>query len=143
MKRLTGLLWICVEAGFVAYVVLHLTGCSTLGHAVDLATGRNPDPAEYFMVTEDEVSAQMEILSVPPENPGAVKYNATDNVYEFTPEATKKALRDSILKTIYEKKIEGYIGKYRPQTFGTAFKKDVGTIGVFLVIVGVVAGFLY
>jgi len=128
----------------VAFLFLGPLSCSTMSKATDSLLGRNPDPYEHFTVTDDDVLGMMnEITGTPPANPGADVYNEVTGKFELTPEAHDRALRDGIVKRINDNKIKEYLAKYHPETWGAAMRKDAGTVGIVIVIIGVIGGLLW
>ena len=133
--------WLSIGVVVPALILLlvYSSGCSTASWVVH----RNP-PASDLFVTEADVDAVIEELSkTGPKDPVAVLYNQTTDRYELKPETYKKALRDGIIKRIQDQKIRAFLEDYRPETFGEALKKDVGTAGILVVLLGILAGILF
>jgi hypothetical protein len=137
----TYLSWVLLVgmAVVAAWLILASYGCSAASWVVH----HNP-PASDLLVTEADVDEVIEGLSKgEPADPEAVLYNRTTDRYELKPETYKRALRDGIMRRAQDKKIEEFLEDYRPETFGGALKRDLGTAGIVVILLGVLAGLFY
>ncbi|MBN1574566.1 MAG: hypothetical protein JW984_15320 [Deltaproteobacteria bacterium] len=106
-------------------VVLALGGCATTSRLVHLKA--QPPVASLFPNEEDIAKVIEEIKAKPATSTGAVKWNQKTGKYEVTPEAWEKVLNDKIYLMALKKKIEAFAEKYDPETLGDAWRKDLGT----------------
>jgi hypothetical protein len=101
-------------------------------------------PADDLLITEADVDAMIDELSLAQaKDSDAIIYNKTIDRYELTPDAYKKAIKDGIIRRIQDNKINGFIEDYRPDTFMSSLKKDTGTAGIVILLLGILGGLLY
>ena len=115
-------------------ILVLLSGCATTSRLLNLK-GQPPATA-LFPNDEDIAEVIEEIKAKPASSTGAVKWNGSK--YEVTPEAWKKVLNDKIYLMALKKKVEGFAKDYRPETLRDAWRKDLGTsIITILLMLGV------
>lgn len=123
----------------VVCLLIVVNGCSTASWIIHHNT-----TADDLIITEADVDAMIDELSLaPPKDPDAILYNKTADRYEFTPDAYKKAIKDGIIRRIQDNKIREFLGDYRPETFTGSLRKDMGTAGVVILLLGILGGLLY
>ncbi len=116
-----------------------VSGCSTASWII-----HHNRPAEDLLITEADVDAMIDELSLAQaKDSDAILYNKTVDRYELTPDVYKKAIKDGIIRRIQDNKINGFIGDYRPDTFMSSLKKDMGTAGIVLLVLGILCGLFY
>jgi hypothetical protein len=123
----------------VICLLLSLGGCSTASWII-----HHGGTSDDLFVTEVDVDALIDDLSLEPEKySGAVLYNASAEKYELTPDTYKRALRDGIIRRIQDKKIKEFLEDYRPETFMSSLRKDLGTAGILVILLGVLGSLFY
>ena len=138
-KEINSGLRFLVLSGVVACLFLSIGGCSTASWII-----HHNGTVDDLTIAEADVDALINELSLAqPENPDAVLYNTSTERYELTPDIYKRALRDGIIRRIQDKKIKEFFEDYRPETFISAFRKDLGTVGVLVILLGVLGGLVY
>ncbi|MBN1882813.1 MAG: hypothetical protein JW885_11610 [Deltaproteobacteria bacterium] len=89
-------------------------------------------------MTEDDVVEYFgRISKQEPSDPDAVLYNPETDRYEVKAPTYKKALTKSVMYEIQKEKIIAFSRDYHRETFGKAVKKDLGTAGIWSVIIAV------
>jgi hypothetical protein len=110
----------------LVFMMWLISGCAAAHFLVE----KNPKASDLY-VTDDEVQQMLDELSTTtPKDKDAVLYDETTDRYSVRPDAYKKALKDSVIKTLDEKHIDKVAGEMTPKTFWTEFKKDLIDIGI-------------
>ena len=114
---------------FLGLSIFITYGCATISHVV------NPPPrATDLLYTEEDVMDVIDELSRSEvKDEDAVYFDGER--YSLKSEVYKKAVKDGVIKRVQEKKIRDFIGEYDRETFGDAVKKDLGTMGLVVLIV--------
>ncbi len=138
-KGVSGGLRYFVLGGVVAILLFLISGCSTASWIV-----HHNGTADTLLITKADVDTALDELSTThPDKPYEVLYNTSTKRYELTPDVYKKALRDGIIRRIQDRKIERFLNDYRPETLMDALRKDLGTTGIFIILLGVLGGLFY
>ena len=118
----------------LATVLFFLCGCATTSRLLNLK-GQPPVTA-LFPNDEDIAKVIEEIKEKPAPKSKAVVW--TGKGYLVTPEAWEKVLNDKIYLMALKKKVEAFAKDYRPETLKEAWRKDLGTsIITILLMLGV------
>ncbi len=118
----------------LAVILIFLAGCATTSRLVNLK-GQPPVTA-LFPNDEDIARVIEEIKERPVPKSKAVIW--TGKGYLVTPEAWEKVLNDKIYLMALKKKVEAFAKDYRPETLRDAWRKDLGTsIITILLMLGV------
>lgn len=137
-KILSKIAAIVILSGLVCLLVV-TSGCSTASWII-----HHNGTADDLTITEADVDAMIdELLSAQPENPETVLYNKTTDRYELTPDAFRKAIRDGIIRRIQDKKIGEFLENYHFESFTDALRKDFGTGGCVILLIGILGGLFY
>lgn len=114
-------------------------GCSTASWII-----HHNSNADALFITEADVDAMITELSLAqPESHENVVYNKATDRYELTRDTYGKALRDGIIRRIQDKKINHFLENYRPESFMGALRRDLGTAGVVILLLGILGGLFY
>jgi hypothetical protein len=114
-------------------------GCSTASWII-----HHNGTAETLIITEADVDTAMSSLSEShPERPDAIYYDASSGKYELAPDIYKRALRDGIIRKIQDEKIREFLENYRADTITDVLRKDLGTAGLLVILLGILGGLLY
>ncbi len=123
----------------LACLLIAANGCSTASWVI-----HHNNNAEDLLITEADVDAMVDELSLArPKDSDAILYNKTQDRYELTPDAYKKAIKDGIIRRIQDNKINGFLMDYRPETFMGSLKKDMGTAGIVILLLGILGVLFY
>jgi len=125
--------------GAIFCFLITASGCSTASWVI-----HHNAKADDLIITEADVDAMIDELSIAqPTDSDAIVYDETTDRYELTSDAYKKAIRDGIIRRIQDNKIREFLNGYRRETFVDAVRKDVGTTGAVILLIGILAGFFY
>jgi hypothetical protein len=120
----------------VAIFFAMLSGCATVSHVLN-----PPQRPENLLYDEEDVLRVIEELTrTEPGDKDAVHFDGER--YCLRPDVYKKAVRDGVIKRVQERKIQDFLAHYDRQTIADAFKKDIGTMGLLMVILLAVGVFL-
>ena len=121
---------------FLGLSIFITYGCATISHVV------NPPPrATDLLYTEEDVMDVIDELSKGEvKDEDAVYFNGER--YSLKPEVYKKAVKDGVIKRVQEEKIREFIAGYDRETLGDALKKDLGTMGLVVLIFVVLGAML-
>jgi len=114
-------------------------GCSTASWIIH----HNGAP-DSLIITEADVDAMISELSKErPNDPETVRYNKATDRYELTSDAYGKAISDGIIRRIQDNRISTFLEDYRPEGFVDALKKDMGTSGAVILLLGILGSLFY
>jgi hypothetical protein len=122
---------------FIAFgmILILLSGCATTSRLLNL---KGQPPASALFPNDEDIAEVIEEIKEKP----APKSNAvtwTGKGYLVTPEAWEKVLNDKIYLMALKKKVEAFAKDYRPETLRDAWRKDLGTsIITILLMLGIV-----
>lgn len=123
----------------LVFLVATATGCSTASWIVN-----HKNPADILMITEADVDEMIDELSMArSEDSGDILYNKTTNRYELTPDIFRKAMRDGIIRKIQDGKISTFLEEYHQESFTDAMRKDLGTAGTVILLLGIFGALFY
>ena len=130
MKKIVVLIAVVI----LANSIIAITGCATASRLVDLKG--QPPITDLFPDDEDIARVIEEIKAKPTLNSGAVKWTGTG--YHVSPAVWEKVLNDKIYLMALKKKVQEFAEDYDPETLKDAWRKDLGTsILTILLIMGI------
>ncbi len=114
-------------------------GCSSASWII-----HHNSSSDDLLITEADVDAMITELSLEqPVDSEKILYNETTDLYELTPDAYRKAIRDGIIRRIQDNKISAFLENYRRESFTDALRKDMGTAGAIILLLGILGGLFY
>jgi hypothetical protein len=123
----------------VVCVGIVLSGCSTASWVI-----HHNKTADVLVISEADVDAMIDELSTAqPSDSSVVLYNKDTDRYELTPDTYKKAIRDGIIRRVQDRKIREFLDDYRPEKVTDALRKDMGTAGFIILVLGVLGSLFY
>ncbi len=139
IRDITNRLQFAFLCAVAAFLLSSICGCSTASWII-----HHNGTTDDLVFTETDVDAVIDELSLVQQGySGAVLYNSLTERYELAPDTYKRALRDGIIRRIQDKKIKEFLKDYRPETFMSALRKDLGTAGILVILLGVLGSLLY
>jgi hypothetical protein len=115
------------------------SGCSTASWVI-----HHNGSANDLAITEADVDAMIDELSTrQSQDTKTIQYNGDTDRYELTPDIYRKAVRDGVIRRIQDKKITEFLKSYRPDSLTDALKKDMGTGGTIILLLGILGGLFY
>lgn len=114
-------------------------GCSSASWII-----HHNSSGDDLLITEADVDAMITELSLgQPADSEKIVYNETTDRYELTPDAYRKAIRDGIIRRVQDNKISAFLESYRREGFTDALRKDMGTAGTIILLLGILGGLFY
>lgn len=123
----------------LVFLVVTTTGCSTASWVVN-----HKSSSDSLIITEADVDEMIDKLSMARvEDTGGILYNKVTDRYELTPDIFRKAMRDGIIRKIQDRKISTFLEEYHQESFTDALRKDMGTTGAVILLLGIFGALFY